>query len=61
MNCYNRLNNGGKLISISLGLPKNRKYWFRNKLAPFELKVIKQVNSQKEGMRKNVKGYERTK
>ncbi len=32
---YNRLNPNGKFISISLGIPKHRKYWYRNKLIPF--------------------------
>lgn len=59
--CYDRLKNAGKLISFSLGLPKNRKYWLRNKLTPFNLEIKKEKNTTREYMRKNAKNYNKDK
>jgi ubiquinone/menaquinone biosynthesis C-methylase UbiE len=33
--CYRVLKDGGKMLVISHGKPKYRKYLFRNKLVPF--------------------------
>lgn len=60
--CYRCLNEGGILVSFSLGLPKNRVYWFKNKLAPFsEVKVEKKINKVRENLRKRGKNYNKDK
>jgi len=38
--CYRVLKSGGKMISITHGKEKNRKYFYRNRFSPFSIEVI---------------------
>jgi hypothetical protein len=48
--CYRVLKSNGKLLSISHGKLKNRKFYYSNKLAPFAIKIqsirIRSINSE---------------
>lgn len=38
--CYRVLKNNGKMISITHGKEKNRKFFYRNRFSPFQVEVI---------------------
>jgi ubiquinone/menaquinone biosynthesis C-methylase UbiE len=39
--CFRVLKDGGVMLSISHGREKARKFFYRNRLAPFTLRVVK--------------------
>ena len=38
--CYRVLKNNGKMISITHGKEKNRRFFYRNRFSPFQVEVI---------------------
>jgi hypothetical protein len=42
--CYRVLKDNGKMISITHGKEKNRKFFYRNRFSPFKIEVFRLGN-----------------